>query len=188
MFKDVLSQKYKVKYGTPQGSVLGPLLYILLTNDMPKVLKFCKCIMFADDTTICLSGNNLNLALRKVNEDLQHLMKWFNINSLSLNIEKSCYIIFNNSRKGDFNWKIKADDKEIKRVSDTKFLGVYIDEFLNWNKHVHHLSMKVSSGIYSLNMGKNMIPNRLEEINVLFKHSKSSELRIKCLGSTDITK
>lgn len=175
MFKEVVSQKFELKFGTPQGSVLGPLLYTILVNDMPKVLKFCKCIMFADDTTIYVSGNNLKFMQRKLNQDLQNLMKWLKSNSLSLNTDKSCYIIFNNNKRSTFNGTIAAYEKEIKRVPNTKFLGIYIDELLNWNKHVQHLSLKVSSGIYSLNMVKNMIP--LDSKKLLYFANIQSHLR-----------
>jgi hypothetical protein len=158
-YKNVLSDNYLLEYGTPQGSVLGPLLYTILTNDMIKCMKFCSSVVFADDTTVYISGNNLKFLYRKMNEDLKHLTKWFDNNSLSLNVQKSCYILFRTKNKNpDFKGKIKVGNMDIKQVSHTKFLGVIIDEYLDWNMHIKHLLTKLASGIYSLKMAKNLLP------------------------------
>ena len=174
MFKEVLSDKYKVNFGTPQGSVLGPLLYIILSNDMPKCLKFSRAVMFADDTTIYATGNNVRFLYTKINEDLKKVTQWFKNNSLSLNIEKTCYILFKNANsRPNFNGKIYIDNKEIEQVTETKFLGVCIDDHLTWNNHVQNLLLKLASGIYSLNMVRNMLsPNtkRLIYFSHVFSH------------------
>jgi hypothetical protein len=114
--------------------------------------------MFADDTTIYITGGNLKFLTKKINEDLKYVAQWFDDNSLSLNVEKSNHIIFKPSnRKPDWSGKIKVSNEEIMRVSHTKFLGINIDEKLNWNEHVQSLLLKLSSGIYSLNMTKNIL-------------------------------
>ena len=170
LFKESLSEKYEVKFGTPQGSVLGPLLYIILTNDMPKCLKFTRAVMFADDTTIYATGSNVRFLYRKINEDLNKITQWFKNNSLSLNIDKTNYILFRNINSNPrFNGNIYMDNKIIQKVSQVKFLGVYIDEYLNWNSHVQKLSLKLSSGIYSLNMARNMISSETKRL-VYFAH------------------
>ena len=159
IFKGILSKKYPVTFGTPQGSVLGPLLYIILANDLPKCLKFCSSIMFADDTTIFISGSNLKSLYKKMNADLKRLSQWFDYNSLSLNIEKSNYVIFKCKNKiTDYHEKIEVGGKEVKRASNVKFLGVYIDEHLDWNIHIKNLLLKMTMGLYSINMTKNLLP------------------------------
>ena len=107
-------------YGTPQGSVLGPLMYIILANDLVKILKCCNCVTFADDTTVFALGNNLKFLYKKVNSDLDRLTEWFDSNSLTLNIEKSKYIIFRPTRKKVINFKcrIMVGGKEISRVEN----------------------------------------------------------------------
>ena len=158
MFKESLSEKFKVNFGTPQGSVLGPLLYIVLSNDLPKCLKFCRAVMFADDTTIYVSGNYVRFLYKKINEDLKKLTQWFRDNSLSLNSEKTSYILFKNvNRNPNFEGNIYIGSKTINKVSHTKFLGVNIDEHLSWNTHVQNLALKLTSGVYSLNMARNML-------------------------------
>ena len=165
LFRNLFSKSFNVNYGTPQGSVLGPLFYSILANDMPKCLRFCNSVMFADDTTIYLSGKNLKFMYKKITEDLNHLMKWFDENTLSLNVDKSCYILFSNhNSKVECSGKLIADGKEITRVKYTKFLGVYVDEHLDWNEHVQHLLLKMSSGIYSLNMSKNLLSTASKKI------------------------
>ena len=79
----------------PQGSVLGPLLFILYTNDLPNTLTVSKSILFADDTTIYYSHSNLNTLYTNLNKDLQILNDWFKTNKLSLNVSKTQYMIFN---------------------------------------------------------------------------------------------
>ena len=159
VFKNVLSKKVPLSYGTPQGSVLGPVLYSILANDLPKCLKFCNSVIYADDTTVFVTGNNLRFLYRKLNEDLLRLVQWFQNNSLSLNIEKSNYMLFKTrNRTPHFNGRISIKGKSLTKIDSTKFLGLYIDEHLDWSTHIKHLLTKLSSGLYSLNMTKNLIP------------------------------
>ena len=152
-----------ISYGTPQGSVLGPLMYIVLANDIAKCLKFCSCTTFADDTTIFASGNNLKFLYRKVNADLERLGDWFDSNSLTLNVEKSKFIIFRNKTKGlPFNGAVRLAGKELERVSNIKFLGIAIDEFLDWKHQVKNVMTKLIAGNYSLRMVKHILPKRVK--------------------------
>lgn len=157
-YRNTLSNSYQVEFGTPQGSVLGPLLYIIMSNDLQKCLKFCRSISFADDTTVFVSGRNLKFLYRKINEDVKNLNMWFKSNSLSLNVDKSNYVIFKTKTKNvnDVS-KIQIGGREVKRVANVKFLGVYMDEHLEWSVHVKYLLSKLTAGIYSLNMAKNIV-------------------------------
>jgi hypothetical protein len=158
-YNGLLSEECNIDFGTPQGSVLGPLLYIILTNDMPKCLKFCNSVIFADDTTIFISGKNLRFLYRKLNEDLKRINNWFDSNLLTLNVEKSNYILFKTiNKRVNYNGKVEIGGKEIKKVTNVKFLGVFLDEHLNWNLQVKHILAKLSVGNYSLNMAKNILP------------------------------
>ena len=169
-YRNVLSETYEMTYGTPQGSVLGPLMYIILANDLGKILKCCNCVTFADDTTVFASGNNLKFLYKKVNSDLDRLTEWFDSNSLTLNIDKSKYIIFRPKRKKEINFKgrIMAGGKEISRVENIKFLGIIIDEFLDWNQQLKHILIKMIAGNYSLNMIKNTLTT---EIKIMLYYS-----------------
>ena len=81
----ISSQTRNVTCGVPQGSVLGPLLFIIYTNDLEKSIK-CKCIIFADDTAIYTCGKYIKLLYGRMNDDLRQLSNWFKVNKLSLNI------------------------------------------------------------------------------------------------------
>ena len=81
--------------GVPQGSVLGPILFIIYTNDLPMSLNKSKCILFADDTTIYIAGLNINELMDSMNNDLTILDDWFRANKLSLNTSKTAYMVFN---------------------------------------------------------------------------------------------
>jgi len=158
-FNGTISDEFEVSYGTPQGSVLGPLMYVVLANDLVKTLKFSNCVTFADDTTLIASGRNLKFLYRKVNEDLRTLSSWFDSNSLTLNVEKSKYILFRSKKKlPNYIGSLKLSGKNICRVKDIKFLGVIVDEFLEWNMQVKSVCTKVISGNYSLRMTKKLLP------------------------------
>lgn len=164
-FMKQISKPYKVTYGTPQGSVLGPLIYIILANDLIKCLKVCSAITYADDTTVYASGNNLKFLYKKVNSDIQNLNGWFRSNSLTLNIDKTKYMIFRPKRKDiKYNGLLKLGNNKIDRVQHIKFLGVHIDEFLDWDFHIKQVLVKMTAGNYSLNMIKNILPQSLKRL------------------------
>ena len=94
MYNNTQSSMQYITCGVPQGSVLGPLLFLIYINDIPNCLKHSKSIVFADDTTIFASCNNLNTLYNNVNGDLANLINWFKANKLSLNIAKTNYILF----------------------------------------------------------------------------------------------
>ena len=151
------SDTLPVYYGVPQGSVLGPLLFIIYTNDLPHVLKYSKCIMFADDTTVYHSAERITDTTQSLNKDLEALTDWFKANKLSLNVSKTNCMIFSQHQYAADSIKIKINDKRIDIVQSTKFLGIHIDEALNWSKHINYVCKKVSSGLYALNKMKHIL-------------------------------
>ena len=172
-YKNTLSDEHTVNYGTPQGSVLGPLMYILLSNDLPKCLKFSSCVTFADDTTVFISGNNLRFLYKKMNEELKSLSDWFNSNSLTLNVEKTKYILFRSKQKSvNTSGKIELDKKTIPQVKSIKFLGIVLDEYLDCNLQVKHILSKIAAGNYSLSMAKNILPIE-SKLLLYFSHVQS---------------
>jgi len=146
-----------IKCGVPQGSVLGPLLFIIYTNDLPDVLKTAKTIMFADDTTIYQSSKNIKELHATLNNELYNLTDWFRANKLSLNVSKTNCMLFTNSTTNYNNMDIKVTDQVIAKTSCVKFLGVYIDNQLKWNEHIHIVKQKMWNSIYAINRAKHLL-------------------------------
>ena len=151
---DNVSEYKNIRCGVPQGSILGPILFLLYINDLPNVSKVLKCILFADDTSIFLSHNDI-VPLQKIfNNELQHVTKWMCTNKLSINISKTNFMIFSKKKCNNENVSIKMCNSQIKQVSSLRFLGLIIDNKLNWANHINYVCNKVSKNIgimYKLN-------------------------------------
>ena len=162
-FKDSNSNILRVDCGVPQGSVLGPLLFIIYTNDLPNAIKHSKCILFADDTTIFYSTKHLDELYENISFDLNTLSDWFKANKLSLNVNKTNYMIFKNIKTPDNSKIIKIGTEIIEQTSIAKFLGIFIDDQLNWKTHIDYVRNKLSSGLYALNISKHIISRQLRK-------------------------
>ena len=139
-----IKSKYSyLKAGVPQGSNLGPLLFLIYVNDLPLCLKSAQVTLFADDTTIYASANTNKELAQKMNDELIHLSEWFKCNKLTLNVNKSYGCIFGNDKNGD-KVDFKIDNKQIEITGVVKYLGVYVDANLNWIPHIHNVANKVS--------------------------------------------
>lgn len=160
------SKLLSVSCGVPQGSILGPLLFILYINDIINSSKMANLIMFADDTNIFFKHKNFNILINMVNDELRLISTWFKLNKLSLNVKKTNYIIFTgkNVKRNDFanTSKIKIDNTEIEQVTRTKFLGVIINSHLTWDDHIKTLSNKISKSLGVIyKVRQNLRPNTL---------------------------
>ena len=148
----------KVTCGVPQGSILGPALFILYINDMCNVSMLMKSIVFADDTNLFYSGDNLSQVCETVSTELDKLHSWFQVNKLSLNIAKTYFMIFGNKQCED-NDVVSINGMNIKRVYITKFLGVHIDSHLNWGEHINHIKSKISKNVSIMRRVKHLVIN-----------------------------
>ena len=144
--ENTLSDVKNIQCGVPQGSVLGPVLFLLYVNDIENVSNVLKCILFADDTTFACSDVNINNLCDKVNNELSLVNNWFNVNKLSLNIDKTNFIVFKGSDT-KINCKLFINGISVKRVFSTKFLGVVIDSKLNWKAQINSVSVKMSKSV-----------------------------------------
>ena len=138
-----------IKRGVPQGSILGPLFYILYINNIVNVSKLVKYNMFADDTNLFFSNTDLNLLYKIINDELFLISNWFKLNKLSLIIKKTNYILFcsGNKKIDNKGLDILTDKAKIDQVTKTIFLSVAITDNLNWNEHIKIISCKISKNI-----------------------------------------
>ena len=133
-----------IKCGVPQGSVLGPILLLMFINDICNVPNLLKFVLFADDTNIFCSNENVAVLQDTLNREIAKLFIWFSINKLSLHLGKTNYMLFR-GRPPDLELHLKINNAEIPKVTATKFLGIVIDDRLNWNPHIQSVKSKLPS-------------------------------------------
>lgn len=153
------SESNNLTCGVPQGSILGPTLFLIYVNDIYRVSQLLNFVLFADDTNLFKSGDNINALLKDMNSELTKVSKWFKSNQLTLNISKTHFMIF--SRKYIPNVpNVYIDKAQIGRVKCSVFLGVHIDDTLCWKNHVSHVLNKVNKGIGILYKLRNVFPKQ----------------------------
>ena len=142
----VLSDKGIIKHGVPQGSVLGPLLFLLYINDISESSNILKFFLFADDTTVFYSDQTNDDTENILNRELSKVSDWLAANKLSLNVKKSNFLHFHHLKCKKQTINLKLNDIKVDEKAVTKYLGVLIDNKLNWKSHIEHVKTKLSRG------------------------------------------
>jgi hypothetical protein len=157
---NVLNQNYfstweEIKHGVPQGSILGPLLFLFYINDLPKAINNKSTpILFAYDTSILITSPNKNNFQIKITAAFNFINEWLNTNLLSINFNKTHYVQFTTKNKPKTHIKITYDNKYIITISNIKFLGIYINDTINWKNHIEYILPKLSAVCYAMRIIK----------------------------------
>jgi hypothetical protein len=147
-FNSAISSSRENKLGVPQGSVLGPLLFILYVNDVKDILSRCNVNLFADDTVIYVAHKNPDIACDILNDDLENIYYWMNSKKLKINCDKTKVLIISNKKdivRNNFDVIMNGEHLEV--VDNVKYLGVKIDDQLRFDEHISYTIQKIAVNV-----------------------------------------
>ena len=192
-YQNVCSSTRELETGVPQGSVLGPLLFLIYVNDIHTVSNKLNFILYADDTTLTSPScsfthgaqNDVSHVSSQINSELLKISDWLKVNKLSLNVDKTRYMIFHNYQRVIANEDIpdlQINDKKIERVSCFNFLGLTINEFMNWSSYSAMIANTTSRTLGIMNRRKRYLP--FSAIKLMYDSLILSQLQfgITCWG------
>ena len=166
----VVTSTKTISCGVPQGSILGPLLFLIYVNDMPKCLGYGTARLFADDTNLTFTSCSLPVLQNKMSNDLNEIAAWLNVNKLTLNLLKTDFMLIGSRQRIaalDGNIELSLSNTDVRQVESTKCLGVNIDKNLTWEGHLQSVKQKVSSNLRILKKVKPFLNS--ENIDTLYR-------------------
>ena len=190
---NIVSSMDIISCGVPQGSVLGPLLFLIYINDISSVIRNSKISMYADDTVVYLSNANQFDAIALIQADLDRVYTWCNSNKLTINCKKTKFCIFGMKssvkRSKTQDVKLSLSNQILERVCSYKYLGLTLDECLTYNKHIKEMSRLVTHKLYilskirryisikaSVNIFKAMILSLIEYCDIVYAGTSQTNL------------
>ena len=157
-----LSDELPVTHGVPQGSILGPLLFVIYINDLPSILDACQASFYADDTVIYYYGSSSQELTDKLNQDLLAVAKWLNEPKLTLNLDKTKCMLIGSNRKLESKVALTVSifDHYVNDVTCFKYLGILISSDFTWTNHVQYMAGKINQRLGLLRRIKHLLPFR----------------------------
>ena len=182
---NVTSTSKENKYGVPQGSVLGPTLFLMYINDISNCLNKSIPTIFADDNNLFFQDDDLDNLVFTINSELREVSSWLIANRLTLNVDKSNIVLFQNKSK--LKLDISLNGEKLKQTAFVKYLGVLIDERLSWDKHIFMITKKIQQGIGMISKIRHGIPSKM--LKPLFSSFVTSHVNyaIEAWGGTKMT-
>ena len=156
----VTSEPMSIQFGVPQGSVLGPLLFIMYINNLPLAVRVCNVELYADDTLLFFASKSVRDIESQLTSDLENLISWFHSNFLILNVNKTKIMLIGTYQRFSAadGFSIRADNTDLDRVYAFKYLGVLMDQTLSWKDHIDSLGKKISSRLGMLRRARKVLP------------------------------
>ena len=189
---NLLSNRLKIKCGVPQGSILGPLLFLVFINDLSSCLTSAEASLYADDTVVYTVDVDIEVAITNLQSNLNHIGEWCNRNKLTINVGKTKAMIFGtrNKIKRNRTGKLTLNGRGVDFVTSYKYLGVILDQTLSFNKHINNCIKNVAHKMYLLSkvrpyinvttstiLYKSMILPYIDYSDIIYEATNTANLR-----------